>query len=302
MILGAGGIGGYLGALLSGSKADVVFMLRPERARRVMADGLRVVGLGLDITCKPPLHDGAPANLVIVSCKGHDLPQAMEDIAPAVRPGTAILSFLNGIAHLDRLRDRFPEAVIWGGVAHVGLDLGPDGIVRKLSAKARFVIGPMPSDADTAPGEQLVGLLHGTDAHIEMSENIQGPLWEKLVYFAALSGITTLTRQPINHALASPDGHATVVGLIDEAVALIPDDVTLDKDAVAHLRAHLTDRATKSGSSMMRDLLAGKQTEHEWIQGDLIARAKILSVKTPLLRACHANLCVAAAIRSAVQS
>ena len=135
MILGAGGIGGYYGGRLAEAGADVTFLVRPARAKRLRANGLVIVSPKGDATI--PVRtvteaDGA-VNLVILSCKAYDLDGAIEAIRPAVGPDTTILPLLNGIAHLDRLDAAFGRERVIGGTAHISVTMDAEGAIRNLA-------------------------------------------------------------------------------------------------------------------------------------------------------------------------
>ena len=119
LILGAGGIGGYYGARMQAAGGDVTFLVRPGRAAQLKKDGLHVDSpfgnLVLPAQVLTQAEISSPYDVVFVSCKAYDLESAIEAIAPAVGPETAIIPLLNGIRHIDVLVDRFgPERVLGG--------------------------------------------------------------------------------------------------------------------------------------------------------------------------------------------
>ncbi len=112
LVVGAGATGGYFGARLVEAGRDVTFLVRPARAARLAADGLvvrnpdGVLHIPAPRTVTADAIDG-PYDLVLLSCKAYDLAGAVDAMAPAVGPGTAVLPILNGMAHLDFLDARF---------------------------------------------------------------------------------------------------------------------------------------------------------------------------------------------------
>ena len=125
LVVGAGATGGYLGARLAQAGRDVTFLVRPHRADQLRDRGLRITGPGAkadhaDLTVQPNLVMAGdltrPADIVILSVKATALEHAIADFAPAVGPQTAIVPFLNGMAHMDVLNGRFGEQTVLGGV------------------------------------------------------------------------------------------------------------------------------------------------------------------------------------------
>ena len=129
LVIGAGATGGYFGARLAQAGRDVTFLLRPARAAAVRASGIRLTGQGPDeavpVTVVTAPEINRPYDLVLVTVKNGALDSAMDDMTPAVGPGTLIVPFLNGMSHLDRLNQRFGPGAVLGGVviANLAFDL-----------------------------------------------------------------------------------------------------------------------------------------------------------------------------------
>ncbi|HVK13199.1 MAG TPA: 2-dehydropantoate 2-reductase N-terminal domain-containing protein, partial [Gemmataceae bacterium] len=112
LVVGAGAMGGYFGGRLLEAGRDVSFLVRPGRAGQLAANGLGITSpAGNALLPNPPtvladqLRD--TFDVVVLSCKAYDLDTAIESVAPAVGPGTAVLPLLNGMRHLDTLDARF---------------------------------------------------------------------------------------------------------------------------------------------------------------------------------------------------
>ncbi|MEV6650831.1 2-dehydropantoate 2-reductase N-terminal domain-containing protein [Streptomyces sp. NPDC051219] len=123
LVTGAGATGGFFGARLARAGRDVTFLVRPHRAAVLRRRGLRITGLGAEEVIVPQLVTATelagPYDVVLLSVKATALEQAMEDVAPAIGPRTAIVPVLNGLAHLDELNARFGGRAVMGGVAKV---------------------------------------------------------------------------------------------------------------------------------------------------------------------------------------
>ncbi|MEV6249358.1 2-dehydropantoate 2-reductase N-terminal domain-containing protein [Streptomyces sp. NPDC051742] len=131
LLVGAGATGGFFGVRLARAGQDVTFLVRPRRTAALRERGLRVTGLGEEEAIAPRLVTAAelsaPYDLVLLSVKAGALRQAVDDIAPAIGPRTAIVPLLNGMAHLEQLNARFDAEAVQGGVAKVVTTLNADG-------------------------------------------------------------------------------------------------------------------------------------------------------------------------------
>jgi 2-dehydropantoate 2-reductase len=112
LVVGAGAMGGYFGGRLLEAGRDVTFLVRPRRAAQLAKTGLIIRSKFGDASLSAPptvateaLH--GPFDLILLSCKAYDLKSAADSFAPAVGKNTAILPFLNGMAHIDYLVERF---------------------------------------------------------------------------------------------------------------------------------------------------------------------------------------------------
>ena len=104
LVVGAGATGGFFGALLAKRGQDVTFLVRPPRAAALRQHGLRVTGQGhddlIDAKVVTSRDLAGPFNLVLLSVKATGLAEALDDLAPAVGPDTAVVPFLNGLDHM----------------------------------------------------------------------------------------------------------------------------------------------------------------------------------------------------------
>ncbi|WIV54531.1 2-dehydropantoate 2-reductase [Amycolatopsis nalaikhensis] len=286
LVVGAGATGGYFGGRLARAGRDVTFLVRPRRAKLLRDRGLRIVGLGEDSVLRPSLVEtgslDSTYDLVLLAVKATGLTSAIDDFAPAVGPGTLILPFLNGLAHLDALDARFGKDAVLGGVAKVQTTIDDDGAIRRLGPLQSLGYGartePAParlSDVDAA----LTGA--GFDAALDA--RITEAMWAKWVFIAAIGAVNSLMRGSIADVVAVPGGTGFAEAVVAEAAAVaeaagypVP---AADLEAT---RKTVTDPGG-GGSSLYRDLLGGHSVEGEQIFGDLTARARELGVSVPLL-------------------
>jgi 2-dehydropantoate 2-reductase len=286
LVVGAGATGGYFGGRLLQAGRDVTFLVRPGRAKLLRDRGLRITGLGEDTVLEPPLVETGTLDrtydLVLVAVKATGLSSAIDDFAPAVGPGTLILPFLNGLAHLDVLDARFGKDTVLGGVAKVQTTIDDDGAIRRL--------GPLQSLAYGARTESAPEKLPDVDEALEnagfgaaLDERITESMWAKWVFIAAIGAVNSLMRATIGDVVAVPGGTEFAEAVVAEAAAVAEAaGYPVPAADLAATRKTVTDPGM-GGSSLYRDLLGGHSVEGEQIFGDLTARARELGIATPLL-------------------
>ena len=289
LVVGAGATGGYFGARLAEAGRDVTFLVRPARAGILAVDGLQVRSPLGDTRIEKPqtvtadaLAEAGAFDLVLLSCKAYDLDGAIDDVAPAVGPGTAVLPILNGLRHLDALNARFGAERVLGGSCAIVATLR-DGAIHQMSELHSLTYG----ERDGSRSERIARieeLMQGVRFQARASDRILLEMWEKWVFLATLAGSTTLMRGAIGDIVAAPEGRAFIEGLIEENRTVAQGSGFGPRDKVfAGARATLTQDGSLMTASMLRDIENGARIEADHIVGDLIARAEATGIATPLL-------------------
>ncbi|RFA12224.1 hypothetical protein B7R22_17510 [Subtercola boreus] len=307
LVVGAGAVGGYFGGRLLAAGRDVTFLVRPARAAALANDGLVVHTLdGDDVVVPGPatvqageLAGAGGFDAVLLSVKAYALEQALDDLAPAIGAKTFIVPALNGLRHVDVLRERFGDEHVVGGVCVVAAQVDPDGSIRQVGAGNSLSYG----EFDGSVSDRMLELdssLTGAGFSTRISQTIDLDMWEKWVMLASGGSLTTLMRSAVGPVVAAPGGLALATGLAEEcfAVATAAGFPPRERQRTFVLDT-LTAEGSTFGTSMFRDLMGGAEVESEQIVGDLVARAGVLGVPVPLLSLANTNLSVYRAERAA---
>ncbi|MGE5266100.1 MAG: ketopantoate reductase family protein [Deltaproteobacteria bacterium] len=294
LILGAGAIGGYIGAGLTGAGAEVRFLARGERLKQLKTDGLIVQSPLGDIATSVRASDRpdpsfAP-HVVLLTCKAPALEAAIAAVAPCITDQTRILPFLNGVSHIETLRSRFPENEIWGGIAHGALTLRPDGVVAHLSPFFSAIVGNPAGPGDDV-AISFVETLKKTGMDARLSDMIVQDMWNKFVFLTTLAGMTCLMRASVGTILQTKDGLNLVRQHFNECLSVArKEGFPPDAESVRSYLALLTQAGSSLTSSMLRDVESNKETECDHILGDMLERAARHGLSTPLLTICQTHL------------
>ncbi|QCO66619.1 2-dehydropantoate 2-reductase [Luteimonas yindakuii] len=307
LVLGAGGTGGYFGGRLAQAGVDVTFLVRPARAAALSADGLRLRSpLGdasLPVRCltADALADAvaqAPYDLAVLSCKAYDLDSAMDAIAPAIGPGTAVLPILNGLRHYPLLDARFGAGQVIGGLCFISVSKADNGSIVHHGSAASITFG----ERNGAPGARCAAFAQacaqaGID-HLH-ADDIAREQWIKFTFLATLAAATCLMRASVGGIVATDEGAGVITALYAETLAAaaaaghpVPDSA----------RATALGQLTRAGSplkaSMLHDLEAGRRVEAAHIVGDMLARVRAAGETAPLLAAAYCHLQAYEALRT----
>jgi 2-dehydropantoate 2-reductase len=287
LVLGAGGTGGYFGGMLARIGADVTFLVRPARAEALARTGLVIrTPEGTETVAARTVTAGQldqRYDVVLLSCKAYGLDGAIADIAPAVGPGTAVVPLLNGLAHYPALDRAFGAERVLGGLCHIVASVGPDGEIIRQTPLHRFTVGERAgglSDRVRALAELCAKAPFQTVA----SDNVIQAAWEKFSFLAAMAGSTCLMRASIGAIVGTEEGASFMRTLYGETRAVAQAEGHPPGEAAqAEALALLTDPASASTASMLRDIEAGRPTEGEHILGDMLRRARAAGLDTPRL-------------------
>ncbi len=297
LVVGAGALGGYFGGRLLTAGRDVTFLVRPQSAQRLAAEGLRVLSPKGDLTLPhPPLvlaeelaASAVPFDLILLSCKAHDLDGAMDSFAVAVGPRTAILPLLNGMAHLASLDQRFGREHVLGGGCVISATRDADGTIRHLNSLDRLFFGDR-DDPESARMHAVTATLSNAGFMVECTPAILREMWQKWTFIAASAGITCLLRASVGDIVAA-GGVPLAMQLFSECTEIAVREGFPPAPAfIEQSSGYLTRAGSSFTASMLRDLEAGGPIEAQQIVGDLLDRAERHRLATPLLKVAHVHL------------
>lgn len=283
LIVGAGGTGGAFGTRLQEAGRDVTYLVRERRAELLRRGGLRFIAPDGDRTHAVRTVTAAelaePYDVVIVAVKATAFERAVEDLAPAVGPETVVVPFLNGMRHVDVLRDRFPGQVL-GGLVKIVATVDESGAAVQMTPLATITLGAF--EGEPARPE-IAELLRVPGMEVEEPDDITQALWEKWVFITAGGVVSCLFRNTVG-AIVAAGGEEQIRAIVDE----IDDVATAAGHGVSarwkrYSLAFLTEPGSAFTTSLYRDLIGGFDTEAEHIFGDMAARARALGVPTPHL-------------------
>ena len=281
LILGAGAVGGYWGARLHQAGVDVTFLLREKRAESVRKNGLVVKSpktgdATLPVKVVTKATEGGPYDVVILACKGYDLPSAMDAIAPAVGANTTIVPILNGHMHFAALDARFGKDKVAGGLARISGMLGPKGEILHSGASG-VSFGERESKTARASLVELDTACRKAGIEGGLNPNINQDLWDKWIMLGSIASMCSAMRGTVGDIMAAEDGEAIMNEILEECRKVAAaEGYPPGEKALSAVRGSLTQK--------------GGAVEASSIVGDMLARARRHGVAAPNLRFAYAHL------------
>jgi 2-dehydropantoate 2-reductase len=276
-VVGPGGVGGLIGAVLTRAGHDVVYVAKPDTATVLDADGLdvRSVEFGdFQVPARAVTRLTGPVDLTVVAVKAVSLDTALDGV-PASGAGL-VLPLLNGVEHMSLLRKRFPPAQVVAGAIRVESTRVAPGHVAHTSPFSWIEVA-----SGTAPSERVEALadqLRAAGFSVTVRPDETGLLWDKLALLAPLALLTTHADAP--------------TGVVREQRRTDLEAVVAEVAAVAAAEGAPVDPATVLGmvdlapaglkSSMQRDVEAHRPTELDAIGGAVLRAGQRHGVGTPV--------------------
>jgi 2-dehydropantoate 2-reductase len=258
----------------------VVVVARDSTAATINDQGVRVRSVLLgDFTAHPRAvaRLEEPVDVLVVATKAAGLRDALERIEG--RP-PLVLPLLNGLDHIAVLRERFGDAAVVAGTIRVEADRPEPGVVVHTSRFLRIDMASHHASA-RAPMERLAGILSEAGVPARVGDSEPQVMWSKLVRLNALACTTSAYDRLLGEIRSTPELRDDLVGAIEEGCAVanaegasIPSGDPLGELTAAHATL---------GSSMQRDIAAGRPPELDAIPGAVLRAAARHDIACPTI-------------------
>ena len=287
LVMGSGAVGGYYGAVLQKGGHQVQFLARGEHLEAIRQHGLRIKSVTSgDFTVRPSVAEtpdgSSKADLVLFCVKGYDNAEAIAAMAAAVGPDTSVLSLQNGIDSGMELAAAFGRESVLPGVTYVDAVRAEPGVVAELGGLCHIIFGEE-DGRRTSRALAIRDALSGAGIDVHLSANVAREQWNKLIYICALSGMSCITRTPMEEVLRTRETLDLTWNVMREAEAVArASGVDLDEDIVQTDMALLRDIEGGSISSMYVDLERGNRLEVTILNGAIDRLGRELGIPTPV--------------------
>lgn len=278
-VLGAGGVGAFLGAALARVGRDVLLLRREESLARydgvVHVESLVLGDFDAEVPAAPTLEEHV--DVLWVATKATQLADALERVPEGAAENSVVVPLLNGLDHVELLRRRFSPTRVLPASITIESERVEPGLVRQLSDFAYVVLSPGPQ------AEELRDELVEAGIEASVGEDETSVLWRKLAALAPIALTTTLRGSDLGGVVADPAWRSRLEACVREVVAAARGDgVVLDAEA---LIARIENVPPGLRSSMQKDREARKPTEIDAIGGSVLRAAARHGVDAPTTQA-----------------
>jgi len=275
-VLGPGGVGGFVAGALARAGSPVTVVAREETARTIAEHGLRVQSVRLgDFTARPAAVPAltAPVDALLVATKAGGLNEALDRVEAEPR---LVVPLLNGLDHMATLRERFGAERVATGTIRIEADRPAPGRVVQTSPFLRVDLAGPHVQAEL---EALAAALEAAAIPAQVLESEAEVLWRKLVRLNALACTTSAYDLPLGPIRSTPELRAELQAAVREGVEVArAEGATV---TAAEVMAELVDAHAELGSSMQRDIAAGREPELDQIPGAVLRAAARHGLRCP---------------------
>ena len=282
-VMGAGAVGCYYGGMLARGGHEVVLIGRPQHVAAIRRDGLLLDTQSfrehVRLQAVTDASGIAGAEVVLCCVKSTDTEIAGAQMKPHLAPGAVVLSLQNGYDNAERLQAVLGREV-QPAVVYVATEMAGPGHVRH-HGRGELVIGP------SAVSGELVKSFGAAGVPLEISDNVAGALWAKLIINCAYNALSAITQMPYGRMVQGQGMEEVMRDVVDECLAVAhADGVTVPgniREAVQRIATTMAGQL----SSTAHDVARHKPSEIDHLNGYVLRRGAALGIATPVNRVLH---------------
>jgi 2-dehydropantoate 2-reductase len=275
-VLGPGGVGGFIAAALARADVKIVVVAREPAATALTLTGVSVRSAALGNFVAHPgvvAELTEPVDVLLVATKAAGLEAALDRIHTEPR---LVVPLLNGVEHLRVLRERFGADRVVAGVIRVESDRPRAGEIVQTSPACRIdIAGARP---EVIP---LVQTLEDAGIAVRTGDSEPNVMWSKLMRLCPLALTTSASDRPLGFVRSDPRWRSALDNAVAETARVAAaEGATLDGAATM---AELESAHAELGSSMRRDIAAGREPELDAIAGAVLRAGARHGIRCPTI-------------------
>ena len=303
-VIGAGAIGGLVGAKLALAGEDVTFIVRGKNLDAIATNGFKLIGadgeeqVARNVKATDRYDQAGPQDIVILAMKAHQVEAVATDVPKLFGPETVVVTMQNGIPfwyfhnHGGALAGtpvrsvdptglvaaKIPAERVIGCVVYPASELIAPGVVKHIEGD-RFPVGELDGSSSERVN-RVSAALSAAGFKAPVLDNIRAEIWLKLWGNLTFNPISSLSHSTLVDICQYPPSRELAAAMMREAQAVahklgIEFRVTLDK------RIAGAEKVGKHKTSMLQDVEAGRAPEIDALVGAVVELARLTETPTP---------------------
>jgi len=303
-IIGAGAIGGLVGAKLALAGEDVTFIVRGANLDAISRNGIKLVSaegeeqVARNVKATDRYDEAGPQDIVVLAMKAHQVEAVASDVPKLFGPDTVVVTMQNGIPYWyfhkhggalegtpvrsvdpsGTLAAKIPAQRVIGCVVYPASELIAPGVVRHIEGD-RFPVGELDGSVSERVN-RVSACFTGAGFKAPVLDNIRAEIWLKLWGNLTFNPISSLSHSTLVDICQYPPSRELAAAMMREAQAVahklgIEFRVTLEK------RIAGAEKVGKHKTSMLQDVEAGRAPEIDALVGAVVELARLTETPTP---------------------
>ena len=276
IILGAGAIGSVYGAKLSKFN-DVTLVARQEHVDEINKNGLKITGLEngvYKLKAVTKIESIEKGTLIILATKVYDSENAIREIKDLVRKDTAILCLQNGLDSENIVKNIIGNrCIVIRSITNFAAAFLKPGTVKLNDCSYTAI-------EDSKVSKELADNFEKCGLNGRVSDNIRKDIWKKLILNCVLNPLTAILRVE-NMEIASENLNPLKKLIVDECLNVAKKEgIGFDFDFIDRINKGVKDN--RNISSMQQDIIKGKKTEIDYLNGAVVELGRKYSIRCPV--------------------
>ncbi len=289
-VIGAGGVGGFLTAMLAKHMENVSVVARGERGNSIKEKGLTLESeyKGL-FTVTPKVVPEVSAldeqDVIFICVKNYSLDEVCADLKNRISKNCILVPVMNGVDPADRVRAVFPENTVVDSLIYTISYSRPDFSICQMGNFTDLRIGIKdPSPKEKEDLQTVSDLLKASDIDHKIAQDIQKEIWRKYILNCAYNVTTARHNKTIGPLREDPETAKDYESLVVEAYELgLALGVNLRPEyPLQIIHRFYNEHPADASSSLQRDIAAGKQSELETFSGYVVRESERLGLQSPV--------------------
>lgn len=291
-VIGIGGVGGYVAALLGKTYPNITMVARGERKKAIMENGIILHSecQGKDIFVDAAqvvdkVSELPEQDYIFICVKHFSLTEVCQDLRNVVTDNTIIIPIMNGVDPGDRVRELTGKGIVLDALAYIISYADQDYSIVQKGNYAKFRIGTTSvKEREQRAVNEVQELMTGAHIDCRAMDDIQGAIWQKYILNCAFNVLTAYYSSDVKGLRQNQKRSDDYKAILEEGIRVakakgihLPEEFY--EKQVYHFLYMQSDEGT---SSLRRDMDAGKDNEKEAFGGYLVREAGRLGIAVPV--------------------
>lgn len=290
-IIGAGGVGGYIGAkLIKSGYLDVTIIARGKHLEAIKKNGLTVIDEDKKFNINTyhitdDIKQNEPYDLVIVTTKAYDIIEAFDSAKNSISENTILMTTANGVGYKEKIKKHFPKNPICEACIYILSNITKAGIIKKYGGVFQLFIGS--NEVPKKRLEIIYHLFNNADLKTKVSQDISLQCWRKYLFISAFATMTSFYNASMGEVVKEHESELREV--LSEIIALAnKKGINLTsknlEDSISQAKSKIPYNAT---TSMLLDFRNKRKSEIDALTGYVCMEGDRLGVEVKTMKSLY---------------